>query len=99
MVFARSRITRAGCCICGTRFFQPKDVIIFVHGFIGDYVNTWGKPKVLLDDPRFNRNYDFVFIMALRRRSMATCPPSMRKRQSSIACLRTWRRITKALRS
>jgi pimeloyl-ACP methyl ester carboxylesterase len=43
------------------RVFQPKDVIIFVHGFIGDYVNTWGKPKVLLDDPRFNRNYDFVF--------------------------------------
>jgi pimeloyl-ACP methyl ester carboxylesterase len=41
--------------------FQPKDVIVFVHGFIGDYVNTWGKPKVLLDDPRFNRNYDFVF--------------------------------------
>jgi len=41
--------------------FQPKDVIIFVHGFIGDYVNTWGKPKVLLEDPRFNRNYDFVF--------------------------------------
>src|SRR6476659_3462622 len=28
--------------------FQPKDVIVFVHGFIGDYVNTWGKPKVLL---------------------------------------------------
>ena len=43
------------------RVFQPKDVIIFVHGFIGDYVDTWGKPKVLLDDPRFNRNYDFVF--------------------------------------
>src|SRR6266513_732931 len=43
------------------KVFQPKDVIIFVHGFIGDYVNTWGKPKVLLDDPRFNRNYDFVF--------------------------------------
>jgi pimeloyl-ACP methyl ester carboxylesterase len=43
------------------RVFQPKDVIVFVHGFIGDYVNTWGKPKVLLDDPRFNRNYDFVF--------------------------------------
>src|SRR6476620_8028987 len=41
--------------------FQPKDVIVFVHGFIGDYVNTWGKPKVLLEDPRFNRNYDFVF--------------------------------------
>jgi pimeloyl-ACP methyl ester carboxylesterase len=41
--------------------FQAKDVIVFVHGFIGDYVNTWGKPKVLLDDPRFNRNYDFVF--------------------------------------
>ena len=40
---------------------QAKDVIVFVHGFIGDYVNTWGKPKVLLDDPRFNRNYDFVF--------------------------------------
>src|SRR5437870_11451381 len=38
-----------------------KDVIIFVNGFIGDYVNTWGKPSVLLDDPRFNRNYDFVF--------------------------------------
>src|SRR5216110_3884789 len=43
------------------KVFQPKDVIIFVHGFIGDYVETWGKPKVLLDDPRFNRNYDFVF--------------------------------------
>jgi pimeloyl-ACP methyl ester carboxylesterase len=43
------------------KVFQAKDVIVFVHGFIGDYVNTWGKPKVLLDDPRFNRNYDFVF--------------------------------------
>jgi pimeloyl-ACP methyl ester carboxylesterase len=41
--------------------FQAKDVIVFVHGFTGDYVSTWGKPKVLLDDPRFNRNYDFVF--------------------------------------
>src|SRR4051794_27141854 len=41
--------------------FQAKDVIVFVHGFTGDYVNTWGRPKVLLDDPRFNRNYDFVF--------------------------------------
>ena len=43
------------------KVFQAKDVIMFVHGFTGDYVNTWGKPKVLLDDPRFNRNYDFVF--------------------------------------
>src|SRR6476660_2795040 len=43
------------------KVFQAKDVIIFVHGFIGDYVHTWGKPKVLLDDPRFNRSYDFVF--------------------------------------
>jgi pimeloyl-ACP methyl ester carboxylesterase len=43
------------------KVFQPKDVIVFVHGFTGDYVSTWGKPKVLLDDPRFNRNYDFVF--------------------------------------
>jgi pimeloyl-ACP methyl ester carboxylesterase len=43
------------------RVFQAKDVIVFVHGFIGDYINTWGKPSVLLDDPRFNRNYDFVF--------------------------------------
>jgi pimeloyl-ACP methyl ester carboxylesterase len=41
--------------------FQAKDVIVFLHGFIGDYVTTWGKPKVLLDDPRFNRNYDFLF--------------------------------------
>jgi pimeloyl-ACP methyl ester carboxylesterase len=41
--------------------FQAKDVIVFVHGFTGDYVSTWGKPQVLLDDPRFNRNYDFVF--------------------------------------
>jgi hypothetical protein len=41
--------------------FQARDVIVFVHGFIGDYVNTWGKPRVLLEDPRFNRNYDFVF--------------------------------------
>src|SRR5712675_716747 len=31
------------------KVFQSKDVIIFVHGFIGDYVNTWGKPEVLLD--------------------------------------------------
>ena len=43
------------------RVFQAKDVIIFVHGFIGDYLNTWGKPEVIVDDPRFNRNYDFVF--------------------------------------
>ena len=43
------------------KVFQAKDVIVFVHGFIGDYVNTWGKPKILLEDPRFNRNYDFVF--------------------------------------
>jgi pimeloyl-ACP methyl ester carboxylesterase len=43
------------------KVFQAKDVIVFIHGFIGDYVNTWGKPKVLLEDPRFNRNYDFVF--------------------------------------
>src|SRR3954470_15246351 len=41
--------------------FQAKDVIVFIHGFIGDYVETWGRPKVLLDDPRFNRHYDFVF--------------------------------------
>jgi pimeloyl-ACP methyl ester carboxylesterase len=41
--------------------FQAKDVIVFVHGFTGGYFNTWGKPKVLLDDPRFNRNYDFLF--------------------------------------
>src|SRR4051812_26211829 len=41
--------------------FQAKDVIVFIHGFTGGYFNTWGKPKVLLDDPRFNRNYDFVF--------------------------------------
>src|SRR5262245_14401926 len=41
--------------------FQAKDVIVFVRGFTGNYVDTWGKPKVLLDDPRFNRNYDFVF--------------------------------------
>ncbi len=43
------------------KVFQAKDVIVFVHGFTGDYVSTWGTPKVLLDDPRFNRNYDFVF--------------------------------------
>jgi pimeloyl-ACP methyl ester carboxylesterase len=41
--------------------FQATDVIVFVHGFTGGYFNTWGKPKILLDDPRFNRNYDFVF--------------------------------------
>jgi pimeloyl-ACP methyl ester carboxylesterase len=43
------------------KVFQAKDVIVFIHGFIGDYVSTWGKTSVLLDDPRFNRNYDFVF--------------------------------------
>jgi len=43
------------------KVFQSRDVIIFIHGFIGNYVDTWGKPSVLLDDPRFNRNYDFVF--------------------------------------
>jgi hypothetical protein len=36
------------------KLFQAKDVIIFIHGFIGDYVNTWGKPKVL--SPRLSRN-------------------------------------------
>src|SRR5215831_10674486 len=43
------------------KVFQAKDVIVFIHGFIGDYVETWGKLDVLLNDPRFNRNYDFVF--------------------------------------
>lgn len=43
------------------KIFQAKDVIVFVHGFIGDYVSTWGNPKVLLEDARFNRSYDFVF--------------------------------------
>ena len=43
------------------KVFQAKDVIVFVHGFTGDYVGAWGKPKFLLDDPRFNRNYDFLF--------------------------------------
>ena len=43
------------------KVFQPKDVIVFIHGFIGNYVDTWGQPKILLNDPRFNRNYDFVF--------------------------------------
>src|SRR5712672_2445962 len=43
------------------KVFQAKDVIVFVHGFTGHLVSTWGKPKVVLDDPRFNRNYDFVF--------------------------------------
>jgi len=41
--------------------FQAKDAIVFVHGFIGDYINTWGSPDVILNDPRFNRNYDFIF--------------------------------------
>ena len=43
------------------KVFQAKDVMVLIHGFIGEYVNTWGKAKTLLDDPRFNRNYDFVF--------------------------------------
>ena len=43
------------------KVFQAKDVIVFVHGFTGDYVSEWGRPNVLFDDPRFNRNYDFVF--------------------------------------
>jgi hypothetical protein len=34
------------------KIFQAKDVIVFVHGFTGDYVSTWGKPKVLLDAQR-----------------------------------------------
>src|SRR3954451_16753675 len=34
------------------KVFQPKDVIVFSTGFIGDYVNTWGKPRALLDAPR-----------------------------------------------
>ena len=43
------------------KVFQAKDVIVFVHGFTGDYVSEWGTLNILLDDPRFNRNYDFVF--------------------------------------
>jgi len=81
--FARSRITRATCCICGTGFSgQGRDR--FRSWFIGDYVNTWGKPKVLLEDPRFNRNYDFVFY-GFKTALLATCPLSMRKRRGSIA--------------
>jgi hypothetical protein len=67
------------------RVFQAKDVIVFIHGFIGDYVDTWGKPSVLLDDPRFNRNYDFVF-MDLRRHCTAMFPRSMKRPQSWIVC-------------
>src|SRR5215831_917295 len=43
------------------KVFQAKDVIVFIHGFIGDYLQTWGKLSVILNDPRFNRNYDFIF--------------------------------------
>lgn len=53
-----------------------KDVTILVHGFIGDPINTWGKPNELRDNPRFNAIMT-SYSMAPRRRSMATRRRSM----------------------
>jgi hypothetical protein len=78
--------------------FSAKDVIIFVHGFIGDYVDTWGKPKVLLDDPRFNRNYDFVFY-GFETALYGDVPAFEEEAAKLDRMLTHWRRITKALRS
>jgi len=61
------------------KFFQAKDVIVFVHGFTGDYVSTWGKPKVLLDDPRFNRTTTSSFY-GFKQRSIAICRRSRQRR-------------------
>src|SRR6267378_106222 len=41
--------------------FQAKDVIVFVHGFTGDYVSTWGKPNVLLT--HLEDNYKSITIV------------------------------------
>lgn len=42
---------------------QPENthLAIFVHGFTGDYLETWGKlPQLLQDDPSLD-SYDFLF--------------------------------------
>ena len=41
--------------------YRAKNVVVFVHGFGGDYLSTWGKIRNVMNDPRYNRVYDFVF--------------------------------------
>ncbi len=40
---------------------KNKNLAVFVHGFTGDYLSTWGKfPQFLTNDPRLS-HYDFLF--------------------------------------
>lgn len=41
--------------------FKAEHVIVFVHGFGGDYLSTWGTLAKILEEPRFNRSYEFAF--------------------------------------
>jgi pimeloyl-ACP methyl ester carboxylesterase len=38
-----------------------RHVIVFVHGWNGDYLSTWGTPRVIVEDQRFNELFDFAF--------------------------------------
>lgn len=38
-----------------------EHAILFVHGWNGDYLSTWGDVGQMIQDPRLNRIYDFVF--------------------------------------
>jgi pimeloyl-ACP methyl ester carboxylesterase len=40
---------------------RNKHVILFIHGWDGDYLTTWGNTTDLLNDQRLNRTYNFVF--------------------------------------
>jgi len=61
-----------------------QGVIVFVHGFTGDYVSTWGKRRFCSTILAFNRNYDFVFY-GFKTTSIATCRRSEAEAASSIA--------------
>ncbi len=38
-----------------------EHAILFVHGWNGDYLSTWGDVGQMIQDQRLNRIYDFVF--------------------------------------
>lgn len=41
--------------------FDNKNLAVFVHGFNGDYLSTWGNfPQLLMSDPKLS-SYDFMF--------------------------------------
>jgi cytochrome c len=43
------------------RSLANEHAILFVHGWNGDYLSTWGEVGQMIQDQRLNRIYDFVF--------------------------------------